>query len=228
MAGADTDNRKVVLLGFVLDATLSFSAVYAQIYYMLERLVISLQEKSDSLGDVEVRYGVTLLRDHPDSLLMERDSYYTADSREALRRLADIDFYGGSDEGTEELGQAIRMQQRLMAQYEACHSGEVTKVLMLFTDSMPRDGNLFPDYTEPDRREKDNRYVCGVSAAYFYTYNGEYMPQMRITDSRGIINESSSDTCVFGSIAEILDWDEKETIANMEKLAGDILASRGQ
>ena len=219
------DNKKVILLGLVLDATFSFSAVYTQIYYMLERLVISLQERSDNMADTEVRYGVTLLRDHPESLLMERDEYFTANGRETLRRLADVDFYGGSDEGSEELGQAIRVQQRLMTEYEACHDEECRKVLMLFTDSMPLDGNLFPDYAAPEISDIEHNYSYGVTSAYFYTYNGEYIPKMRLSDSSGIVMESSNGTCVFGSIAEMLDWNEKETISNMEILADEILTS---
>ena len=225
MTGTDKENRKVILLGLVLDATLSFSAVYAQIYYMIERLVISLQEKSESMKDVEVRYGVTLLRERPESLLLERDQYFTANSREVLRRLADVDFYGGTDEGFEELGQAIRTQQRLMEQDASDDNEEIMKDLMLFTDSMPSYGSLIPDYAEPDRSEIENRHACGVSSAYFYTYNGEYMPQMRIADGDGMITESNSGTCIFGSISEVLNKEEKETIAAMEDLADSILAN---
>ena len=207
------ETRKTLLTGFVIDATLSFSSVYAQIYYLIERLMMSLQNASEKY-DTEVRYGVTLIRDNPETFIFGNNEAFSDNAGEVINRLTDIYFYGGGSDGSEDINAAITSMLGSMADYEdRCRDG-VQKVMMLFTDSVPSDRNMFPDLTDT---------AAGVNAAYIYSYTDDYMPMLQVTGKNGAISENNSGKCVFESLGTILEWSESEALTNMEDLAEEIL-----
>ena len=67
------NKTKALVLGVVLDATLSFSVVYGQIYYLIEHLLINLKTLKKDKCDIDISYSVVLLHDKPD--FTEKDQF---------------------------------------------------------------------------------------------------------------------------------------------------------
>lgn len=62
------NKTKALVLGVVLDATLSFSVVYGQIYYLIEHLLINLKKLKKDKCDIDISYSVVLLHDKPENM----------------------------------------------------------------------------------------------------------------------------------------------------------------
>lgn len=226
MDAKETGNR-IILIGIVLDTTLSFSAVYPQIYYMLERLLISM-EGTDVKNDLIIKYGLTLIHNDAENLVFDNNEKYTEDYIDVLHRLSEIDFYGGQPDGTENIGSAVMIQLSAMCEYEADNEEDLYKILFVFTDSIPLDNEMFPDFTEPFMFDNSNIVNKGINSAYIYSYSGEYMPQLRIVNDNGSVAENARGTCIYESLRKVIEWNEAETINNMEELAVSIRKQLGE
>ena len=104
-----TSNKKLIL-GIVLDATLSFSVVYPQIYYFLEHLLMNLREIRKNYEEIDISYSVVLLHREAEVLKLSKNSSFSEDEEEVIKLLSDITFYGGSKSGTEDLNKALNLQ----------------------------------------------------------------------------------------------------------------------
>lgn len=206
-------NHKVVLIGLVIDGTLSFTTAYAQVYYLLAQLAAKLKNRGDSEATVTYRYSVMVLHDEPETPILAEDE------DALLEILRNIRFYGGSSDGREGITQAIEAQLRAFGQMMAeAPEDEVSRMLFVFSDAEDASGQDYPDFTG---------YPAGLSLAGFYTYSDSYMPMMKMVNSKGLLQENGVNTCRFESLRDLIDLDESQMIQYADDLAAEIMAAAG-
>lgn len=218
-------HKKRYLLGIVLDATLSFTAVYPQIYYLLERVLMNLKKAGESATDYQLKYGITLLRDRAERAVFADGSYFTGDEAQVLDYLASIEFRGGSRDGKEDITGGILEQLSAMNHFPG--AGEPAKVrqgLLVLSDALQKEEKNLPDLTGDEPGVYGDFRNHGLRFGYIYTYNDSYMPQLRIVDYKGeLVEDEERNTCMFGSLALLLKDEEQEMVACADRLADEML-----
>lgn len=225
----EESGRTALIFGIVLDATLSFSEVYPQVFYFLEHLLMNLQFLRKKHTDVDVEYSIVLMHDKAEIWNNLQDKRLTGE-REVIDALTHISFYGGSTEGTEKLGDAVCTQ--LSEMNRCCDrlrkenpNGKVSQQMLLITDACAKAEEQFPDFTKGEQGAYGDVANYGLQQAVVISQGAQYMPMLRIVN-RGFSlteNEDGRNRCVFGDLKELLDKNEEETLQASEKLAKQIL-----
>ena len=197
------------ILGIVLDATLSFTSVYPQIYYFLERLLIGLKQIQEENPRITLNYALTLLKDAPEQVLFSKGTV-TDDENELLEALSEVEFSGGSSDGEENLTGAIHF---LLDQMEDQGTSHSQKGLLLLSDAIAGGERGFADLTRS----------TGLRFAYVYSGKDDYMPQFRMVDGRGNLTENEQNICTYASLSELLTETEEEEVRLAEELAREMV-----
>lgn len=198
------------ILGIVLDATLSFTSVYPQIYYFLERLLIALKQIREEEGEKKkFVYVLTLLKDEPEQVFFGREKV-TDDEDELLEALMEMEFSGGSTDGRENLTGALRA---LLQEMEKHSSRQSQMGILLISDAASLDENRFADLT----------HHAGLRFACIYSGDNDYMPQFRLVDGKGHLTENEGNTCIYAKLPQLLADSEEEEVRLAEKLAQEMV-----
>lgn len=210
-----------ILFGIVLDATLSFSKVYAQVYYLLEQILYDIRKRKKEEPDLRVTYSITLLHDRPETVRFSED-FYCRDEQALLETLSSISFSGGSLDGREALNQAIKEELIILNQYHPEKKGaSLRRALLVLTDSIPAEGEMIPDFRKELTPEEENH---GLSAAYVYSYSDRYLPVFHMVNPTGSLTENDRYFCRYGNLADLLQYNEEESVEEMKKLTDQILS----
>lgn len=217
----NTYRDRKLILGIVLDATLSFSKIYPQIYYLLEHLIMNLEDRRTTADGLEIDYSVVLLHDEPELIKVIKDG------SSIIRAMSDISFYGGGTEGTEALDKALTVQLSHMNSVrsgitEKNHYSQVSEQLIVITDSMEEHNRQSTAFTGIDMVSDKGGFNYGLQQAYIISYEGSYMPMLRMADPKGRLSENC-DGCYFGDIKGLISLDEEKTLDVAERMADRIL-----
>lgn len=221
-----TSNKKLIL-GIVLDATLSFSVVYPQIYYFLEHLLMNLREIRKNYEEIDISYSVVLLHREAEVLKLSKNSSFSEDEEEVIKLLSDITFYGGSKSGTEDLNKALNLQLMTINRFhdmlwETDKDYSILQQLILITDACAKKSEQFPDYTQNEKNVYGSYSNYGLQQAFIISYKCSYIPKLRIVNANYLLVENEINKCVFGDFEELLNMDEKKTLNAAEGLANEI------
>lgn len=218
---------KQLILGLVIDATLSASEVYPQMFYFLEHMLMCIQQMRKTLS-INVEYSVILLHDKPELLPSSQASMLWEKERMLTDALADISFYGGSRDGTEELGDAVREQLKEMNQrYEQLRADNpkrsISQQMIFITDACTKKAERSPDFTKGERGTYGDYTNYGLQQAVVISYDAAYMPNLRIVNSGFSLTENGKNRCMFGDLKDLLNMNEAETLQAAEKMAERIV-----
>lgn len=212
---------KRICLEIIIDGTLSFTSVYPKVYYILQQFLQSLAEKKRDYKGVTMAYGLTVIREQPETVRFANGTSFTESEQELLGVLADMEFRGGNPDGLEELNQALN--DSLQELNNTPDAGESYKGLLMLTDSLPADGDTMPDFSsnEPGRYGDYTNY--GLRFADFYAYSVDYMPRMRIVDRNGKLTENGRNTCTYHSLQALLEQETEDTVRQVQGMITVIL-----
>lgn len=214
---ADETSKKEILIGIVLDGTLSFAKVYPKVYYMLSGFLQRLGRAGDEYKGVVIRYGLIVLHDVPEEIRFSGGEAFTESEKDFLDMLRRIDFYGGSADGREDLKGALDLALRLL---NTSGSESSYRGLLFFSDSLPPQEDLGPDFYASDQNGYRN---YGLRFADFYTYTGDFTPQIRIVDRYNQVVQNGRNEATYGSIEELIDGDMDRILEKAEQMMRTIL-----
>ena len=212
-----------VLIGMVLDATYSITTAYPAVFVILREFLERMTTKSREYPGVTFLYSLTILHDEP-SLIMFDSGPFTKNAKEMEGELRKLFLYGGSEDGREDLNAAVRMQLSALNKYDYKANGFVKAHhgLLLFTDSMPQEGEEKPDFSG-DILE-DGIANHGLRFAQIYSYDANYFPVMRMVDTDGEKSQEQKNYASYGSIVDFLDGGREEAIEQIEEIVKTILS----
>lgn len=114
-------------LDFVIDGTASMASLYAGVYIAVMKFLEWIKRY-----EVKPMLGITVIRSMAGqpavALEFEPGMYYTDDTAVFLKKLKYLSFYGGSDDGREEVEEAIALS---LAKFP---EGSMNRGMMIFTD----------------------------------------------------------------------------------------------
>lgn len=209
---ADEMDKKEILIGIVLDGTISFEKVYPKVYYMLSGFLKRMGRARDEYRGVVIRYGLTVLHDVPEEIRFSGGETFTESEKDFLYMLGRIDFFGGSPDGREDLKGALDLALRLLNTYgsESSYRG-----LLFFSDSLPPEEDLSPDFYASDQNGYRN---YGLRFADFYTYTGDFTPLIRIVDRYNQPVQNGRNEATYGSMEDLIDGDMDMILEKTEKM----------
>ena len=138
---------QIILIDLVLDNTISMKIYYKILYDKLFNLINGIYKRARKSGsNTEIRYGITYIRDtEPIVEDCFSPNCFTKDVLQIMEKLKNITFSGGADNGRENINGAIQASLRKL--HDA--ADENTKCgMLLFTDSLPEEEDMCPDFTE--------------------------------------------------------------------------------
>lgn len=216
------DKNKKIMIGIILDGTLSFTKVYPKVYYVLEQFLHNLILKKREYRGVIVKYGLTIMREDAELVVFSDGTFFTESEEELIDELRNIQFFGGSADGHENLGEAIN--QQLHTLNNTPDAQDTYKGIIMFTDSIPKEDETVPEFCsgEPGHYGAYTNY--GLRFANFYAYSDDFMPKMRIVDRNGRLVENNRNTTTYNSLNTLLDQDVDKTVEQVQKMISVILS----
>ncbi len=213
----ETDIRKKLYIEFIMDKTISFTTVFPKVFYIMETMMKELKYKKTEYRDVEIQYGLTLFNEDVEIKTFSNREYFTRSEDEFLQALRNIRFSGGSDNGKEDLTGAITEGMRVLQ-----NAGEenAERGLFFFSDSMPMDDDMFPDFTD---EEQDGYWNKGVRFAEFYTYTDEFEPMIWMVNGEGVNDGEGKNLARMYSLQTLLNGDLDEASKRVENTVRRIL-----
>ncbi len=214
---------KKVRIGIIMDGTLSFTTVYPKIYYVMEQLLYGLQSARQKYKGIEVEYALTILHDAPEVYTFSNGDFFTISETEVINVLRELEFYGGSADGYEDLEEAIN--QTLMILNNAPNASVTDSGLLLFTDSMQEKENTkFGLRFTSDEPGKYGDYTnYGLRFANTYAYKASFMPLLRIVDHYGNISTNNKNVMRWDSLQTLLEQDSAEIVSSIQNVVELIL-----
>lgn len=212
--------KKILYMGIIIDGTLSFSKPYPKVYAVLEEFLNHLEAEKWSYKEIELRYGLTVFHDEPIPVLFAGRRKFTDRESEVLKELENLQFYDGNESGRENLKEAIAQQlEELNSVPEAADVKHCYKGILMFTDSLPEDGDMSPDFTQEIFERNGKEYPnYGLRFADFYAYNDDFVPAMRMVNRNGREDENEKNTGVYHDIHDLLNQDSETTAAFVERM----------
>lgn len=126
--GEEKANAYTLYWDFVIDGTASMASLYPAVYLAVSKFVEWMKRY-----EVKPMLGITVIRSGEEepaqALEFESGSYYTEDTALFLKKVKYLSLYGGSDDGTETIEEAL---------YTSIHKfpeGSLNRGIMLFTDA---------------------------------------------------------------------------------------------
>lgn len=212
--------KKILYMGIIIDGTLSFSKPYPKVYSVLEEFLNHLEAEKWSYKEIELRYGLTVFHDEPIPVVFDDGRKFTGRESDVLKELENLQFYGGSESGRENLKAAIAQQlEELNNVPEAADVKHCYKGILMFTDSLPADGDMHPDFTQETFERNGKEYPnYGLRFAEFYAYNDDFVPAMRMVNRNGREDENEKNTGVYHDIHDLLKQNSETTAAFVERM----------
>ena len=216
--------KKELRIGIVLDCTYSFSTVYPVVYNVLQRFFNRLEQEKDQYKGFQLKYSLTMLHDEPEAFLFAGNSIVTSSEKEVLNALKTLEFYGGSEDGREDLNEALKNQLMTLNAGSDGKNADCYKGLLFFTDSLPEE-ELTPDFDEDDFEYNGNTYQnYGLRFAEIYSYDGRYKPNLKMVDGNGRPDsENGRNETDYYDIHILLNGDSTQIVENAEKLVNNII-----
>ena len=213
----ETEIRKKIFIEFVIDKTISFTTVFPKVFYIMETMMRELKYKKTEYRDVEIQYGLTLFNEDVEIKVFSNGEYFTRSEDEFLQALRNIRFSGGSDDGKEDLAGAIA---KGMCVLQNAGEESAERGLFFFSDSMPIDDDMFPNFTE---EEQDGYWNKGVRFAEFYTYTDKFKPIIWTVNGEGVNDGEGTNEARMYSLKTLLDGDLDEASKKVENTVNRIL-----
>lgn len=194
--------KKEILLDIILDGTYSFTEVFPKVYYMIKSIVEMLDHEAEEYRSFRMKYGLTVLHEQAEPVEFEKNLYFTDQTSLFLEEVRNVEFYGGSMNGRENLTEALDMGLRVLNNAE----GSGYRGVILFSDSLPEEKDLRKDFSAYNQDGYINK---GLRFAVFYTNTDEFTPSLRMVDRSDNVVENGRNLARFYSLNEILtgDWD---------------------
>lgn len=208
--------KKEILIDFILDGTYSFTTVFPKVYYMIKNIVEKLDFDASEYRGVCMKYGLTVLHEIAEPIAFEKDVYFTNDSSLFLEEVQNIEFYGGSPDGRENLAEALDAGLRVLNNAE----GNVSRGLILFSDSLPKEDKLSPNFFAYDQNGYMNK---GLRFALFYTNKDVFTPALRMVDHDEEFVQNGRNEAYFHSLNEILAGDLDSLTIMIQKIVSQTL-----
>lgn len=173
---AVTIPRKRVYIDLVVDATYSFGLYYRALYERISSAAaMLLREVSQQRKQVDILWGLTLIRENGGEVIRFRDDVFTSSVQTLLTGLRTITLTGGNENGQEAINEAVIVSLNKLNQES---NKDVYKGMLLFTDSLPP-----VPFGENADRIADFRDKGFVDFAAVYLYDHEtYIPVFSWTE----------------------------------------------
>lgn len=193
--------KKEMYIESIIDRTLSFTKVFPQVNHSIEKLMSMLAAEKAKYKEVVIKYGLTLLGDEIEPLMFENGEYFTESENEFCRKLRSIEFYGGSEDGTEDLVGAVETGLGIL---NHAGDGDAYRGLLLLSDSLPEKDEMTPCFR---CEEADDGTDQGLDFAIFYTYTDEFNPDLNFS------GDDENREAVFHSLEDLIK-DHGDTVVN--------------
>lgn len=212
-------SERMVLIGIVLDGTPSFTTIYPKVYYVLEQFLTHLKKIKPDYKNVTIKYAVTVLHNDAEPIMFDNGDFFTESENEVITALTNMEFYGGSIEGPENLREAINEQLFVLNNIPNAEDIQnIARGLLMFTDSLPSDGDMTPDFMSNEPGEYGDYINYGLRFADFYAFSDEFMPMMRIVDRNGKLTENGKNIGSYHDIHALLDKKPEALAEYIEKM----------
>ncbi|MDD7389429.1 MAG: hypothetical protein PUG60_07200 [Lachnospiraceae bacterium] len=189
---AEAGPSQVILIDLILDNTISMKIYYKVLYNKLFDLINGIHKAAKKAGgNVKIRYGITYIRaGEPIAETDFSDDGFTDNVLEIMEKLKNITFSGGADNGRENINGAVRMS---LEKLRTADTGNTRCGILLFTDSMPEEEDMAPDF----RDLADLRF-----ARCFVNDDRDYLPEFRTVDHDGktdprLVNDTKINTLEY-------------------------------
>lgn len=210
-------SKKTILINIVVDGTYSFTKVFPRVYDVIEKFLRKMEKEGKEYPGVIIKYGMTVLHDFAESWKYKNGEYFTENKEEFLINLKKVKFYGGSPGGRENLSDAVDEALRVLNNSE---DENAERGLLFFSDSIPEDNNLQPNFLETDQEGYLNK---GLRFAIFFTYDDTFTPMLKMTDRNGDEVENGKNEAAYHSLNELLSSNRNVLLAEVERIVWDIL-----
>lgn len=203
---------KEVLFDIIIDGTYSFTTVFPKIYYILQNLTTMIYNEKLEYEGIGIKYGLTVLHKNAEAQVFKNNEYFTESEQEFLQELRNIEFYGGSENGRENLKEALDTGLRIL---NNCGEDNTYRGLLLFSDSLPEEEDLTPDFSQYNQNEYLNK---GLRFAIFYTYKNDFFPKLKIVDGDGNITENVKNEVAFNNLEDLLSLNGNNLIEQIRRM----------
>lgn len=212
--------KKILYMGIIMDGTLSFSKPYPKVYSVLEQFFKHLEEDRQYYKEIDLRYGLTVFHDEAIPMVFDNGKRFTDRESDVLKELGNLQFYGGGENGREKLRDAIAQQLiELNKVPEADDVKNCYKGILMFTDSLPEDNDMNPDFTQKTFEKNGVEYPnYGLRFADFYAYNDDFVPAMRMVNRNGREDENDKNMGLYHDLHDLLEQDAETTAAFVERM----------
>jgi len=222
--GTGKKKGTLILTGIILDGTISITSVFPAVYYVLEELMTHMRAQAKDYRGVTFKYGLTILHDHAESVMFPGETFFTEDENLIRKAVNNMEFYGGSEDGRENLNEALREQLLRQNEYEPEEFEKVYRGVIMFSDSVSNEQDMdrydfSTAYLDPDRKIVNH----GVRFAQFYTFEGDYLPGMRMVDRKGRQTDNEKNIAVAIDIRELINGGEEKVTDEVKSIAYAIL-----
>lgn len=189
---AEEGPSQVILIDLVLDNTISMKIYYKVLYNKLFDLINGIHKTAKKAGgNVKIRYGITYIRaGEPIAETDFSDDGFTDNVLVIMEKLKNVTFSGGADNGRENINGAVRLS---LEKLRTANTGNARCGILLFTDSMPEEEDMAPDF----RDLADLRF-----ARCFVNDDRDYLPEFRTVDHDGktdprLVNDTKINTLEY-------------------------------
>ena len=196
-------SKRIILISVAIDGSYSFTTVFPSVYYILKRVVENLESHrtKNEFHNISFQYGLTIIRNQEPSQMTD----FTDKTEDFLDKVRSIEFYGGSEDGHEDVTVGIKAALSSMNK-KAAEAEEGQRVdcgLIVFSDSIPKE-NMHPKLYGV---ELDDQHDYGLRFARIYAYSNDYHPVFRMVDKDGKHNPNERQDSVCCSLKELLSQD---------------------
>ncbi len=219
---AEKKKETLVLTGIILDATSSFISVFPAVYYVLEEFLKDMSARQKEYRGIDFRYGLTLLHNEAESVSFSDGSFFTKDVDRLRKAIHNIEFYGGSLDGREDLDGALREQLRRQNECDPKEYERIYRGVILFSDSVSATSEP-QDFSGAYLDEAQTIENNGVRFAQFYTFDGDYLPAMRMVDRDGRPTDNDKNIAVSVDIKKLIEGGEDAVTDEVRMMISTIL-----
>ena len=222
--GTGKKKGTLVLTGIILDGTISFTSVFPAVYYALEEFMTHMRAQSKEYNGITFRYGLTILHNNAESVMFPGETFFTGDENLIRKAINNMEFHGGSEDGRENLDGALREQLLRQNEYDPEEFETVYRGVILFSDSVSdgqeEQADFSTAYLDADQKIVNH----GVRFAQSYTFDGEYLPAMRMVDRKGKQTDNEKNIAAAIDIHELINGGEKAVTDEVKNIVSAILS----
>lgn len=214
--GTNNDSRKEILIDIIIDGTYSFSPIFLKVYYLMKHMLRIIREQKTEYRGVVIKYGLTVLHEEAIPCRFSEEKIFSESEDEFLEKFTDIEFYGGSESGREDLAAALGTGLRMLNE----HGREnADRGVLFFSDSLPEEKDMYPDFWQDNQQGHLNRGLC---FAVICTYGNRFIPKLKMVDQDGKMTENGINEMVFYSIEDMMSLENKKLMETIRQIVDDI------